>query len=79
MIGNWTDIFLADDKIGVAFGQPTMNENLDGVSPFAWEAYYSFKPNDSIEITPAIFASSDRDGTKNGDVTGAVLETTFKF
>ena len=56
-----------------------MNESLDGVSPFAWEVYYSFKPNDSITVTPAIFAGSDRDGTKNGDVTGAVIETTFTF
>ncbi len=76
---NWNDIFQADDKIGLAFGQPTMNENLDGVSPFAWEAYYSFKPNDSIEVTPAVFGGSDRNGTKAGDVTGYVLETTFKF
>ena len=76
---NWNDIIHADDKIGLAFGQPTMNENLSGVSPFACEAYYSFKPNDSIEVTPAIFGGSDRNGNKHGDVTGAVLETTFKF
>ena len=76
---NWVDVFQPDDKIGVALGQPTMNESLDGVSPFAWEVYYSFKPNDSITVTPAIFAGSDRDGTKNGDVTGAVIETTFNF
>ena len=76
---NWSDIFQADDKIGVAFGQPTTNENLSGVDPFAYEVYYSFKPNDSIEVTPAIFGGSDRNGTKAGDVTGYVLETTFKF
>ena len=76
---NWEDIFQADDKIGVAFGRPTTNEVLDNVSPFAYEVYYSFKPNDSVTVTPAIFGGIDRNGTKEGDVSGAVLETTFKF
>ncbi len=75
---NWTDMFQADDKIGVAFGQPTKNED-ETVDPFAYEVYYSFKPNDSITVTPAVFGGSDRNGTKNEDVFGYVLETTFKF
>ena len=75
---NWMDIFQADDKIGVAFGQPTTNED-ETVDPFAYEAYYSFKPNDSITVTPAIFGGSDRNGTAGADIFGAVLETTFKF
>ena len=75
---NWTDTFQADDKIGVAFGQPTKNK--DEISdPFAYEVYYSFKPNDSLTVTPAVFGGSDRNGTKNTDVFGYVLETTFKF
>ena len=75
---NWQDIFTADDRIGAAFGQPTKNENST-VDPFAYEIYYSYKPNDSVTITPTIFGGSDRNGTTAGDVTGAVLETTFKF
>ncbi len=75
---NWQDIFRADDRIGVAFGQPTTNESLD-VSPLAYELYYSFKPNDSVTMTPAIFGGSDRNGTVDGDIFGAVFETTFKF
>ena len=75
---NWTDMFQADDKIGVAFGQPTKNED-ETTDPFAYEVYYSFKPNDSVTVTPAIFGGSDRNGTKNEDVFGYVLETTFKF
>ena len=75
---SWTDLFQADDKVGVAFGQPTTNENNNN-DPFAYEAYYSFKANDSIEITPAIFGGSDRDGTAGDDIFGAVLQTTFKF
>ena len=75
---NWEDIFNADDKIGAAFGQPTSNEDSD-VTPFAYELYYAFKPNDSITVTPAIFGGSDRNGVSGGDVFGTVLETTFKF
>ena len=75
---NWQDIFNADDKIGAAFGQPTSNEDSD-VTPFAYELYYAFKPNDSITVTPAIFGGSVRNGVSGGDVFGTVLETTFKF
>ena len=74
----WKDMFQADDKIGVAFGQPQKNES-ETVDPFAWEAYYSFKVNDSVTMTPALFGGTDRTGTAGDDVTGAVLETTFKF
>ncbi len=75
---NWQDIFSADDRIGAAFGQPTSNEDAD-VTPFAYEVYYAFKPNDSITVTPAIFGGTDRNGVSGGDVFGTVLETTFKF
>ena len=74
----WQDIFQADDRIGVAFGQPTTNED-ETVTPFAYELYYSFKANDSVTITPAVFGGSDRNGTSGDDIFGAVLETTFKF
>ena len=74
----WDDLFQPDDKIGLAFGQPTHNEDYDG-DPFAYELYYSFQPNDSITVTPAIFGGIDRNGTDEGDVTGYVVETTFKF
>ncbi|MDC2962998.1 carbohydrate porin [Prochlorococcus sp. AH-736-K15] len=75
---NWQDTFQADDKIGIALGQPTVNES-ESVDPFAYEVYYSFKPNDSVTVTPAIFGGTDRNGTAGGDIFGAVLETTFKF
>mgnify|MGYP003326952213 CR=1 FL=1 len=74
----WKDTFQADDKIGVAFGQPQTAET-DTVEPFAWEAYYSYKLNDSVTVTPGIFGASDRTGTAGVDITGAILETTFKF
>ena len=75
---NWADIFQADDKVGIAFGQPQTRED-ETVDPFAWEAYYSFKVNDSVTVTPAIFGGSDRKGTADEDMTGAIIETTFKF
>ena len=81
----WKDTFQADDKIGVAFGQPQTRDDEDS-SPFTWEAYYSFKPNDSTEVRPTIFGYTDAtgdaaaDGTNAPfDYTGVVLETTFKF
>ena len=75
---SWKDAFQADDRIGIALGQPQTAET-DTVEPFAWEAYYSFKINDSVTMTPAIFGGTDRTGTDGDDVTGAVLQTTFKF
>jgi len=74
----WQDMFQPDDRIGIAFGQPTKNES-ETVEPFAYELYYSFKANDSITVTPAVFGGSNRDGTDGDDLFGAVLETTFKF
>ena len=71
-------MFQADDRIGVAFGQPTKNED-ESQEPFAYEAYYEFKANDSVTITPTVFGGTDRNGTSGDDIFGAVLQTTFKF
>ena len=90
---NWSDMFQADDTIGIALGQPIKgterntsapygkapNQRTDDVDPFLWEAYYSFRPNDSIEITPGIFGGSDVRDDDDDDLFGAVLTTTFKF
>ena len=75
---NWADIFQADDKIGLAFGQPQTRED-ETVDPFAYEAYYEFKVNDSVTVTPTIFGGADRNGTAGDDIFGTVLQTTFKF
>ena len=89
---NWADMFQPDDKIGFAFGKPTTNEDDairakstgggradQGGDPLAFELYYSYKLNDSVTITPAIFGGIDRTGEKEHNHKGAVLETTFKF
>ena len=74
----WLDIFNADDRIGVALGQPQMREDT-GAEPFMYEIYYGFKVNDSITVTPAIFRATNANGTDGEDYTGAVIETQFKF
>ena len=86
MVGlNWSDMFQADDKIGLAFAQPmkaTKAESgttLTEVDPFIWELYYSFRPNDSIEVTPAVFGGTDVYENTDEDLFGAVVTTTFKF
>ena len=74
----WQDMFQADDRIGLAFGQPTTNED-ETTDPFAYELYYSFKANESVTITPTVFGGVDRNGTDGDDILGAVLQTEFKF
>jgi len=73
----WQDMFTADDRIGLAFGQPTKHDDETN-DPFAYELYYSYKANDSVTITPTVFGGQDRDGGTE-DVFGALLQTTFKF
>ena len=86
MVGfNWKDMFLADDLIGLALTQPLKVTEVVGggtfteVDPLLWELYYSFKPNDSMSITPAIFGGTDSWSDADDDTFGAVLTTTFKF
>ena len=75
---NWTDMFQPDDRIGIALGQPQKNES-ETKDPFAWEAYYSFKVNDAITVTPTAFGTTNRDNTAGNDVVGFVVDTTLKF
>ena len=86
MVGlNWADMFQPSDKIGVAIGSVlSIDDHVAGVAdnevdPFLWEAYYSFRPNDSIEVTPALFGGSEVYGDTEDDIFGAVVTTTFKF
>jgi len=82
---NWADMFQAEDRIGLAVGQPmkateaATGATLSEVDPFLWELYYSFRPNDSIEVTPAVFGGSDINADAADDIFGAVVTTKFKF
>ena len=80
-------MFQADDRIGFAVTQPlkvtacngTCNASNTDVDPFIWEAYYAFRPIDSIEVKPAIFGGTDTLADAEDDIFGAVVTTTFKF
>ena len=62
----WKDIAQPDDRIGVAFTQPLKATSIAGggdtneVDPLLWEVYYSWKVNDSMTITPAIFGGNSK-------------------
>ena len=75
---NWQDTFTPDDRIGIAFGQPQKHES-DPVDPFLYEVYYDYKLNDSITITPAFFGGTYNNGGVEEDMTGYVINTTYKF
>ena len=81
----WRDMFQADDRIGLAITQPLKVTECNGtcstteVDPLVWEAYYSFRPNDSMEVRPAIFGGTDIENSTEDDIFGAVLTTVFKF
>ena len=52
----------------------------DEVDPFLYEAYYEFKVNDSITLTPTIFGGVYENASDvETDMSGYVLNTTFKF
>jgi hypothetical protein len=86
MIGfTWKDIMNADDRIGIALSQPLKATSLAGGGdtnevddPLLWEAYYSFKYNDYMTITPAIFGGRDA-FQQDDDTFGTVVTTTLKF
>ena len=75
----WQDMLAADDRIGVAFGQPQKHED-DTVDPFLYEVYYDYKVNDSVTVTPAFFGGTSKNSAgAEVDMTGYVVNTTFKF
>ena len=74
----WQDIINADDRIGVAFGQPQKHED-DTIDPFLYEVYYDYKINDSVTVTPTIFGGTSNEGGTEVDMTGYLVNTTFKF
>ena len=82
---SWQDILRAEDRIGLAMTQPLKVSNCQGpctttdVWPWVWEAYYAFKPNDSMEIRPALFGGTDVEDAIEDDIFGTVVTTTFKF
>jgi len=91
MVGlGWSDLFIDGNRGGIAFGSRQSATSVKSGGSVTsdpeednnvWEAYYTFKVNDGVSVTPAIFGGSDltnASGTVT-DVDGAVVLTEFKF
>lgn len=92
MVGlHFTDLFKEGNNAGILFGQPLFRASADGVAqlaaagedrttPYHLEAYYRFKVNDNISITPGAFVLFNPEGNSNNDTTTVgVVRTTFTF
>jgi carbohydrate-selective porin OprB len=76
---------------GILFGQPLYRvdaggaarlapEGTDRATPYHLEAYYRFKVNDNISITPGAFVLFNPEGNSNNETTTVgVVRTTFTF
>tara|TARA_B100000965_G_scaffold397338_1_gene413747 strand:+ start:4533 stop:5804 length:1272 start_codon:yes stop_codon:yes gene_type:complete len=85
MVGlGWDDVFIDGNKAGLAFGSRQHATSYNGTGSdvakdnSVWEAYYTFKVNDGVSITPAVFGGSEVEAA-NKDITGGVLLTEFRF
>jgi len=86
MIGlMWDDVVADGNRVGVAYGSRVAATSMGGTGTSddagdnrVWEAYYSFKVNDGVTVTPAIFGGDETyDGTE--DITGGIVLTEFRF
>ncbi len=85
MVGlGWKDLLIDGNRAGLAIGSRVSATSIVGGGSDSsednsvWEAYYSFKINDGVTVTPAIFGSSDVEA-EGKDVTGGVILTEFRF
>ncbi|MEG5056867.1 iron uptake porin [Microcoleus sp. A2-C5] len=85
---HFRDLFKSGNNAGILFGQPLDRDSVSGgarfqankATPYHLEAYYRFKVNDNISITPGVFVLFNPEGTKDNDTVGVgVLRTTFTF
>ncbi len=89
MVGfHFRDLLAQGNNAGILFGQPLDRDSVSGgarfqqnkATPYHLEAYYRFKVNDNISITPGAFVLFNPEGTKDNDTVGVgVLRTTFSF
>ena len=87
MIGlMWDDMGIDGNRLGLAYGSRVHATSMGGSGTIdtneedntVWEAYYSFKVNDNVTVTPAVFGGED---TYNGgeETTGGLVLTEFRF
>jgi len=87
MVGfGWDDVFVDGNKAGIAYGSRVHGTEIKGggtdpaEDTTSWEAYYSFKINDNVEVTPAIFGNNDpSDGSGDDNNNGVLVLTNFRF
>lgn len=85
------DIIKKGNTAGILFGQPLYRTEASGdgnlaaagvdrTTPYHLEAYYKFKVNDNLSITPGAFVLFNPEGDDNNDTTTVgLLRTTFTF
>ena len=85
MVGlGWDDVLIDGNKAGVAFGSRQHATDYQGGGTDVandnrvWEAYYTFKVNDGVSVTPALFGASEAE-SGDQDLTGGVILTEFRF
>jgi hypothetical protein len=92
MVGlHFKDLLKEGNAAGIIFGQPLYrvdtggsavlaNAGVDRATPYHLEAYYRFRVNNNISITPGAFVLFNPEGNSNNDTTGVgVIRTTFTF
>lgn len=87
----FADLFKEGNTAGLLFGQPLhrvsaggaaelTEPNVDRATPYHLEAFYKFRVNDNISITPGAFVLFNPESDANNDTTlVGVLRTTFSF
>jgi hypothetical protein len=86
------DVFAEGNSAGILVGQPlyridagggatrTPTSTGDRTTPYQVEAFYNFKVNDNLSITPGAFVIFNPEGDGDNDTSGvAVLRTSFTF
>ncbi len=88
---HFNDLFQKGNNAGIIFGQPLYRTDAGGAAtlapagvnravPYHLEAYYRFRINDNISITPGAFVLFNPESNSNNDTTTVgVLRTTFTF
>lgn len=88
---HFNDLFQKGNNAGIIFGQPLYRTDASGAAslspaganravPYHLEAYYRFRINDNISITPGAFVLFNPESNSNNDTTTVgVVRTTFTF
>ncbi len=82
------DVLTPGSTFGLLFGQPPARDRVSGAAspkpedtkPYHLEAYFKYKVNDNISITPGVFVIFNPEGfSDNRTITVPVIRTTFTF